>query len=100
VRPAARAFASLIWAICLLRSVVLAVLNVVQVIVALALRVRYDHWYAGSILVGAIDPVLFWLVSASAALAVRTRPISVVHRTIAAQVCGWPRRAQRLPWFT
>jgi biofilm PGA synthesis N-glycosyltransferase PgaC len=32
------------------------------------LRFHYDHFYAGSILVGAIYPMLYWLVSASAAL--------------------------------
>jgi poly-beta-1,6-N-acetyl-D-glucosamine synthase len=85
--------ASLLWVIALLCALVLAVLNVafgkplgyfgfglawgiaisvvatLQLIVALALRYQYDRWDVRSLLVGALYPPLFWLVSASAALA-------------------------------
>jgi poly-beta-1,6-N-acetyl-D-glucosamine synthase len=84
--------ASLVWVICLGCSLVLSVLNVafgdsvgffglglawgiaisvvatVQLIVALALGFRYDRWDVRSMLVGAIYPLLYWLVSAGAAL--------------------------------
>jgi poly-beta-1,6-N-acetyl-D-glucosamine synthase len=84
--------ASLLWVIGLLCSLVLAVLNVafgkplgyfdfglawgiaisviatLQLVVALALRYQYDRWDVRSLLVGAVYPPLFWLVSASAAL--------------------------------
>jgi biofilm PGA synthesis N-glycosyltransferase PgaC len=85
--------ASLVWVICLLCSLVLSALNVafgysvgffglglawgiaisvvatLQLIVALALGFRYDRWDIRSMLVGAIYPLLFWLVSATAAIA-------------------------------
>ncbi len=84
--------ASLIWVFCLLCSFVLAVLNVllghsiaffafglswgmaiavvaiIQLTVAVTLRYHYDHWDARAMLVAPIYPVLFWLVSASAAI--------------------------------
>ena len=85
--------ASLLWVLGLACSLVLSVLNVffgedlglfafgfawgaaisvvatIQVLVALALRHRYDLWGVRSLLVGAVYPVAFWVVSASAALA-------------------------------
>jgi biofilm PGA synthesis N-glycosyltransferase PgaC len=84
--------ASLIWVFCLLCSVVLSVLNLVfgehlglfgaglawgvaisvvatiQVLVAVALRYPYDHWDARAVLLCPIYPLLFWIVSASAAI--------------------------------
>ena len=84
--------ASVIWVLCLLCSLVLTVLNLlfgehlglfgvglawgvaisivatVQLIVALALRYPYDHWDVRAMLLGPIYPLLFWLVSASAAI--------------------------------
>ena len=84
--------ASLIWVFCLLCSLVLAVLNLLfgqrlgffgvglawgmaisvvatlQLIVAVALRYPYDHWDVRAMLIGPIYPLLFWLVSASAAI--------------------------------
>jgi poly-beta-1,6-N-acetyl-D-glucosamine synthase len=89
---AAESLASLLWVVGLVLSLVLAVLNVifgrdlgffafglawgagiaavatVQLLVALMLRHRFDHWGARALLVGAIYPVAFWIVSASAAL--------------------------------
>jgi poly-beta-1,6-N-acetyl-D-glucosamine synthase len=83
---------SLIWVFCVLCSLVLTVLNLlfgqhlglfgaglawgvaisivatVQLIVALALRYPYDHWDVRAMLLGPIYPLLFWLVSASAAI--------------------------------
>jgi biofilm PGA synthesis N-glycosyltransferase PgaC len=84
--------ASLLWVVALLCTLVLAALNVafgkpvgyfafglawgiaisvvatLQLVVALALRYQYDRWDVRSLLVGALYPPLFWLVSASAAL--------------------------------
>jgi poly-beta-1,6-N-acetyl-D-glucosamine synthase len=84
--------ASLIWVVCLLCSLVLSVLNVVfgqhlgffgvglawgvaisvvatlQLIVAVALRYPYDHFDVRAMLLGPIYPLLFWLISASAAI--------------------------------
>ena len=84
--------ASLIWVFCLLCSLVLTVLNLVfgqhlglfgvglawgvaisviatlQLIVALALRNPYDRWGVRAMLLGVLYPLLFWLVSASAAV--------------------------------
>jgi biofilm PGA synthesis N-glycosyltransferase PgaC len=84
--------ASLIWVFYLLCSLVLTVLNLlfgqhlelfgvglawgvaisvvatVQLIVALALRNPYDRWGAREMLLGVIYPLLFWIVSASAAI--------------------------------
>ena len=83
---------SLIWVFCLLCSLVFTVLNVVfgqhlgyfgvglawgvaisivatvQLIVALALRYPYDRWDVRALLLGPIYPMLFWIVSASAAI--------------------------------
>jgi biofilm PGA synthesis N-glycosyltransferase PgaC len=90
---ALESLASLLWVIGVACAIVLAVLNVIignslgffafgfawgaaisvvatiQLLVALALRYHYDRWGVRSLLVGAIYPVLFWIVSASAALA-------------------------------
>ena len=84
--------ASLIWVFCLGCSLVLTVLSLLfgqhlelfgvglawgvaisivatlQLIVALALRYPYDHWDVRAMLLGAIYPLLFWIVSASAAV--------------------------------
>ena len=84
--------ASLIWVFCLLCSLVLTVLNLVfgerlgffgaglawgmaisvvatlQLIVAAVLRYPYDHWDVRALLIGPLYPLLFWLVSASAAI--------------------------------
>jgi poly-beta-1,6-N-acetyl-D-glucosamine synthase len=84
--------ASLIWVLCLLCSLVLTVLNLVfgehlglfgvglawgvaisvvatvQLIVAVALRHPYDHWAARAMLLGPLYPLLFWMISASAAV--------------------------------
>jgi biofilm PGA synthesis N-glycosyltransferase PgaC len=83
---------SVIWVACLLCSFLLTVLNgvfgqhlgffglgmawgvaisivaSVQLIVALTLRYPYDHWDLRAMLLGPIYPLLFWLVSASAAV--------------------------------
>src|SRR4051795_13451396 len=83
---------SLIWVVCLLCSLVLSVLNVafgqhlglfgaglawgvaisivatLQLIVALALRYPYDHWDIRAMLLGPLYPLLFWIVSALAAV--------------------------------
>jgi biofilm PGA synthesis N-glycosyltransferase PgaC len=84
--------ASLLWVLGLACSIVLAVLNVffgeslgffafgfawgvaisvvamVQLLFAMALRHRYDEWGVRALLVGAVYPVAFWVVAASAAL--------------------------------
>src|SRR3954470_23695130 len=84
--------ASLIWVFCLLCSLVLTVLNLlfgqhlgffgvglawgvaisvvatVQLIVAVVLRYPYDHWDARAMLLGPLYPLLFWMMSASAAI--------------------------------
>jgi biofilm PGA synthesis N-glycosyltransferase PgaC len=84
--------ASLIWVIALALTLVVAVLNAIfhhplgffgfgiawgvaisvvatiQLMVAVWLRYRYDRWDVRSLLVGALYPLLFWLVSASAAV--------------------------------
>ena len=84
--------ASLIWVFCLVCSLVLTVLNLlfgqhlglfgvglawgmaisvvatIQLIVALALRHPYDRWGVRAMLLGPIYPLLFWIVSASAAV--------------------------------
>jgi biofilm PGA synthesis N-glycosyltransferase PgaC len=89
---AGESVASLLWVVGLLVSFILAVLNVVfgetlgffafgfawgaaisvvaviQLLVALLLRHRYDAWGVRALLVGAIYPVAFWVVAAAAAL--------------------------------
>jgi biofilm PGA synthesis N-glycosyltransferase PgaC len=84
--------ASLIWVFCLLCSLVLAVLNAMfgeqlgsfgvglawgvaisvvatlQLTVAVVLRHPYDRWDVRALLIGPLYPLLFWLVSASAAI--------------------------------
>ena len=84
--------ASLVWVFCLGCSLVLTVLNLLfgqhlglfgvglawgvaisvvatlQLIVALALRYPYDHWDVRAMLLGVFYPLLFWIVSASAAV--------------------------------
>lgn len=49
-------------------GIAISVVATVQLIVALALGFRYDRWDVRSMLVGAIYPLLYWLVSAGAAL--------------------------------
>ena len=85
---AAESLASLVWVIALLVAIVLAVLNVIfgndvdffgigfawgiaicvvatiQLVVAVALRYRYDPWACARCSSGAIYPLLFWIVSA------------------------------------
>jgi poly-beta-1,6-N-acetyl-D-glucosamine synthase len=102
--------ASLIWVICLLFALVLTVLNLVfgqhlgpfglgrawgvaisvvatvQLIVALALRHPYDHWGVRAMLLGPLYPLLFWIVSASAA----------INQQIAALIRG--PRERRVVW--
>ena len=102
--------ASLIWVFCLLCSLVLTVLNLVfgqhlglsgvglawgvaisivatiQLIVAVALRHPYDHWDVRAMLLGPLYPLLFWMVSASAA----------VDQQITALIRG--PREQRVVW--
>ena len=102
--------ASLLWVIALATSLVLAVLShlftadiwwlgfglawgvaitvvaTVQLIVAIALRFRYDRWSVRALLIGAIYPVVFWLFSATAAL----------HSQITALVRG--PREKRVVW--
>ena len=89
---ACESLASLIWVFCLLCSLVLTVLNLLfgqhlglfgvglawgvaisvvatlQLIVAVALRHPYDRWGVRAMLLGPIYPLLFWIVSASAAV--------------------------------
>ena len=84
--------ASLVWVFCLGCSLVLTVLNLLfgqhlglfgvglawgvaisvvatlQLIVALALRHPYDRWGVRAMLLGVIYPLLYWIVSASAAV--------------------------------
>jgi poly-beta-1,6-N-acetyl-D-glucosamine synthase len=84
--------ASLVWVFCLGCSLVLTVVNVafgqhvgffglglawgvaisivatIQLIVALALRNPYDRWGVRAMLLGVLYPLLFWIVSASAAV--------------------------------
>ncbi len=83
---------SMIWVVCLLCSLVLTVLNVllgnhlggfgvglawgiaistvatIQLIVAVVLSYPYDHWDLRAMVLGPLYPILFWLVSASAAI--------------------------------
>ena len=84
--------ASLIWVFCLTLSLVLTVLSIlsgsklayselglawgvaisvvatVQIIVAVALRYRYDRFDVRALLLGVLYPLLYWLLSASAAV--------------------------------
>ena len=84
--------ASLIWVVCLLGALVLTVLNLlfgedpdllgvglawgvaisvvatIQLIVAVTLRYPYDHWDVRAMLLAPLYPMLFWLISASAAI--------------------------------
>ena len=84
--------ASLLWVIALLASLILATLNVifghslglfgfglawgvaisiiatVQLLVAVLLNYHYDRWDVRSLLVGAIYPLAYWMISAAAAL--------------------------------
>jgi poly-beta-1,6-N-acetyl-D-glucosamine synthase len=64
----------------------ISVVATVQLIVALVLSVHYDRWDLRSVLVGAIYPLLFWLVSAAAA----------VHSQVVALVRG--PRGKRVVW--
>jgi biofilm PGA synthesis N-glycosyltransferase PgaC len=90
---AGESLASLLWVVGLGCAIVLSVLNVffgedlgffalgfawgcaisvvavIQLLVALTLRHEYDRWGVRALLVGAIYPIAFWIVSASAALA-------------------------------
>jgi biofilm PGA synthesis N-glycosyltransferase PgaC len=102
--------ASLIWVVGLVLSVVLVVVNTVignsvafarwefawgiaicvvatiQLMVSMALRYHYDPWSMRSMLVGAIYPLIFWMVSAAAAL----------HQQVTALVRG--PREERVVW--
>jgi biofilm PGA synthesis N-glycosyltransferase PgaC len=102
--------ASLIWVFCLLCALVLTVLNLVfgerlgffgaglawgvaisviatvQLIVAVALRYPYDRWDVRAMLLGPIYPLLFWMVSACAA----------VNQQMTALIRG--PREQRVVW--
>ena len=102
--------ASLIWVFCLLCSLVLTVLNLLfgehlgffgvglawgvaisvvatlQLIVAVALSHPYDHFDVRAMLLGPIYPLLFWLISASAA----------INQQITALIRG--PREQRVVW--
>ena len=49
-------------------GVAISVVATIQLIVAVALRYPYDHWDARAMLVAPIYPLLFWIVSASAAI--------------------------------
>ncbi len=49
-------------------GIAIAVVAILQLTVAVALRYHYDHWDARAMLIAPIYPVLFWLVSASAAI--------------------------------
>jgi biofilm PGA synthesis N-glycosyltransferase PgaC len=64
----------------------ISVVATLQLIVALVLSVHYDRWDLRSVLVGAIYPLLFWLVSAAAA----------IHSQVVALARG--PRAQRVVW--
>ena len=102
--------ASLAWVFCLACSLVLTVLNLlfgqhlalvgvglawgvaisivatVQLGVAITLRHPYDHWSAGAMVLVPVYPLLFWIVSASAA----------VDQQITALIRG--PREQRVVW--
>ncbi|MDA0164202.1 glycosyltransferase [Solirubrobacter ginsenosidimutans] len=102
--------ASLIWVACLLCSLVLSVLNVlfgqhlgffgvglgwgvaistvavVQLTVAVVLSYPYDHWDVRAMVLGPLYPILFWLISASAA----------INQQITALIRG--PRDQRVVW--
>lgn len=91
--------ASLLWVIALAASLVLAVTShlfaediwwvgfglawgvaitvvaTAQLVVAMALRYRYDPWGPRALLIGAIYPLLFWLFSATAALHSQVRAV-------------------------
>jgi biofilm PGA synthesis N-glycosyltransferase PgaC len=101
---------SLIWVLCLLASLVLTVLNLllgahvdpfgaglawgvaisvvatVQLIVAVSLSHPYDRWDVRAMLLGPLYPLLFWLISASAA----------INQQITALIRG--PREQRVVW--
>ena len=90
---------SLLWCVGLVVSLVLAVLNVlfgrdlgffafglawgvaisvvatVQLIIAMWLRYRYDHWGPRSLLVASIYPAIFWIASAVATLHSQLRAV-------------------------
>ena len=102
--------ASLIWVFCLLCSIALTALNLVfghrleltgvalawgmaisivatiQLFVAVALRRPYDHWGVGAMMLGPLYTLLFWMVSAAAA----------VDQQIIALIRG--PREQRVVW--
>ena len=54
-----------------------AVVATIQLLVALALRHRYDRWGVRALLVGALYPVAYWVVSAAAAL--RAQVVALVR---------------------
>ena len=111
--------ASLIWVFCLACSIVLTVLNLavrprlelfgvglawgvaisivatIQLVVAVALRQPYDHWGAGAMLLGPLYPLLFWIVSASAAVDQQITALIRGPRERAGGV-GHPTRTARL----
>ena len=64
----------------------ISVVATIQLIVAVALSYPYDHWDVRAMLLGPIYPLLFWLVSASAA----------VNQQITALIRG--PREQRVVW--
>jgi biofilm PGA synthesis N-glycosyltransferase PgaC len=93
------ALLSLLWCVALVLSLVLAVLNVVlghdlgsfafglawgvaisvvatvQLLVAMWLRYRYDHWGPRSLLIASIYPAVFWIASAVASLHSQVRAV-------------------------
>ena len=64
----------------------ISIVATIQLIVAVALRHPYDHWGVGAMLLGPLYPLLFWIVSASAA----------VDQQITALIRG--PREQRVVW--
>jgi poly-beta-1,6-N-acetyl-D-glucosamine synthase len=52
----------------LARGVAISIVATLQLVVALTLRYPYDRWDVRAMLLGPIYPLVFWIVSASAAI--------------------------------
>jgi hypothetical protein len=67
-------------------GVAISVVATVQLLAAMGLRYRYDHWGPRSLLVASIYPAIFWIASAAATL----------HSQLHAVFTG--PRAKRVVW--
>jgi poly-beta-1,6-N-acetyl-D-glucosamine synthase len=67
-------------------GIAISMVATVQLVVAVTLSYPYDHWDVRAMVLGPIYPMLFWLVSASAA----------INQQITALIRG--PRARRVVW--